>query len=414
MTKNWSVVRVLRDRDAALCLAVSVVSGFGTSALWLASGVWVKDLTGSNGLAALCTLALWAPTLLAPLLGSLADRTRRRPLLVAFNLGPAALLLTVAAVDSPDRLWLLFAVLFLYGAASVVVDAAESALVAAAVAPELLGDFNGLRMTFTEGMKLVAPPTGAVVYAAYGGQGVALLDAATFVCAAGLYGCVRVREERPRGAAGHWRAHTAEGARFLWAHPGLRPLVVAGGTTMLFAGLGAPLLYAVVEGLGRSPAYAGALYAAQGAGSIVAGLLSGPGLRRLGARRFAGCGIALTAVAVAAQAVPSEPVALMCSAAIGAGLPCALIAALTAVQQQTPDALLGRVTATAGTLLYAPNAIGLAAGAGLVELLPYQVLLATLGLARLTAVLPLLRATARHGTGTAHAAAAPAPDAGRT
>ncbi|WP_329408611.1 MFS transporter [Streptomyces sp. NBC_00704] len=415
MTKNWSGLRILRDRDAALCLAVSVVSGFGTSALWLASGVWVKDLTGSDGLAALCVLALWAPTLLAPLLGSLADRHRRRPLLVAFNLGPAALLLTVLAVDSPARLWLLFTVLFLYGAACVVVDAAESALVAAAVAPELLGDFNGLRMTLTEGMKLVAPPTGAVVYAAQGGHGVALLDAATFVCAAGLYGCVTVREERPRRTAGHWRAHTAEGARFLWAHPGLRPLVAAGGATMLCAGLGAPLVYAVVEGLGHSPAYAGALYAAQGAGSVVAGLLAGPALRRLGARRFAACGIALTAAAVAAQAVPSAPVALMCGAAIGAGLPCPLIAALTAVQQQTPQALLGRVTATAGTLLYAPNAIGLAAGAGLVELVPYQALLLTLGLARLTAVLPLLRPPARQrGEVTAHPAVDPAPEADRT
>lgn len=414
MRKNWSVVRVLRDRDTALCLGVSVVSGFGTSALWLASGVWVKDLTGSNGLAALCVLALWAPTLLAPLLGSLADRTRRRPLLVAFNLGPAALLLAVLAVDSPHRLWLLFAVLFLYGAASVVVDAAESALVAAVVAPDLLGDFNGLRMTLTEGMKLVAPPTGAVVYAAYGGHGVALLDAATFVCAAGLYGCMRVHEERPRRAAGHWRAQTAEGARFLWGHPELRPLVVAGGTTMLFAGFGAPLLYAVVEGLGRSPAYVGVLYAAQGAGSVVVGLLSGPALRRLGARRFAAYGIALTAVAVVAQAVPSDPVALMCSAAIGAGLPCPLIATLTAVQQRTPDALLGRASATAATLLFAPNAVGLAAGAGLVELLPYQPLLLTLGSARLTAVLPLLRARARLGEHTGRAPSTAPPDADPT
>lgn len=100
MTKNWSVARVLRDRDAALYLAASSVSGFGTSALWLASGVWVKDLTGSNGLAALSVLALWVPTLLGPPLGTLADLLPRKPLLVALNLGPAALLLTLLAVDS--------------------------------------------------------------------------------------------------------------------------------------------------------------------------------------------------------------------------------------------------------------------------------------------------------------------------
>ncbi|MEU5121806.1 MFS transporter [Streptomyces asoensis] len=390
MTKNWSVARVLRDRDAALYLAASSVSGFGTSALWLASGVWVKDLTGSNGLAALSVLALWLPTLLGPPLGTLADRGRRKPLLVALNLGPAALLPTVLAVGSPGRLWLLWTVLLLYGAAAVVADAAESALVAAAVAPELLGDFNGLRMTSDEGMKLLAPLAGAGVYAAWGGPAVALLDAATFGCAAGLYACVRVREEPPRQAGLPWRAQTAEGARFLWGHPALRPLVLAGGAALLLSGLGGPLVHAVVEGLGHSPAYTGTFYAAQGAGSIVVGLLAGPALRRLGERRFAAYGIVLTAVAVAAQSVASDPVTLVSAAAIGVGLPCVLIAALTAVQRETPEALLGRVTATAGTLMYAPTAVGLAAGAGLVGFVPYRALLVLLALARL-AVLPLLR-----------------------
>ncbi|MEU8577940.1 MFS transporter [Streptomyces asoensis] len=390
MTKNWSVARVLRDRDAALYLAASSVSGFGTSALWLASGVWVKDLTGSDGLAALSVLALWLPTLLGPPLGALADRGRRKPLLVALNLGPAALLPALLAVGSPGRLWLLWTVLLLYGAAAVVADAAESALVAAAVAPELLGDFNGLRMTSNEGMKLLAPLAGAGVYAAWGGPAVALLDAATFGCAAGLYACVRVREEPPRPAGLPWRAQTAEGARFLWGHPVLRPLVLAGGAALLLSGLGGPLVYAVVEGLGHSPAYTGTFYAAQGAGSIVVGLLSGPALRRLGERRFAAYGIVLTAVAVAAQTVASDPVALVSAAAIGVGLPCVLIAALTAVQRETPDALLGRVTATAGTLMYAPTAVGLAAGAGLVGLVPYRALLVLLAPARL-AVLALLR-----------------------
>ena len=380
MTTTWTVVRVLRHRDAALHLGALVVSGFGTSALWLASGVWVKDLTGSDGLAALCMLALWAPSLLGPVLGTLADRTRRRPLLITIDLFLAALLLTLFTVDSPGRLWLLFTVLFVYGAATVVHEAAKSALVAAAVEPALLGDFNGLRMTAVEGMKLVAPLAGAGVYAAYDGPAVALLDALSFVGAAVLYACVRVRESRPeRADEGDWRARTAEGARFLWAHPGLRPLVLAGGTTMLFAGLNGALVYAVVEGLGHSPAYAGVLAAVQGAGSVAVGLASGPALRRLGERRFAVAGIALTAVAVTLRAVPSDAVAVACSAAIGVGLPCVLIAGLTAVQRETPGPLLGRAVATANTLVFAPNAIGLAAGAGLVELVDHRLLLTLLG-----------------------------------
>ncbi|MEV7137968.1 MFS transporter [Streptomyces tauricus] len=386
----WAVVRVLRDRNAGLYLGGVVVSGFGSSAMWLVAGIWVKDLTGSDGLAALCVFALWAPTLIGPALGTLADRTRRRPLLVWTNLGLAALLLPLLAVDSPGTLWVLFAVLLAYGAAGVVHDAAEAALVATAVDGQLLGDFNGLRMTAAEGMKLIAPLAGAGLYAAYGGARVALLDAVTFVLAAGLYTLLRVHEPPPRpaeGAAG-WRARTAEGARYLWGHAVLRPLVLAGGTTMLFAGVNGATVYAVAEGLGHSPAYVGVLYVAQGAGSVVIGLVSGPLLRRLGERRFARYGIALTAVAVTARALPYDAVALASAVAVGVGLPCVLVAALTAVQRETPDALLGRTAATAGTLLFAPNAVGLALGAALVELVPYQPLLVALGVTRLITVLP--------------------------
>ncbi|MFF8019111.1 MFS transporter [Streptomyces sp. NPDC007929] len=390
---TWPLARVLRNREAGLYLSGVVVSGFGTSALWLASGVWVKDLTGSDGLAALCMLALWLPTLAGPLLGTLADSGRRRPLLIGVNLLLAALLLTLVGVDGPGDLWLLYAVLFVYGAAGVVHDAAESALVATAVERSLLGDFNGLRMTANEGMKLLAPLAGAGLYAAHGGVGVALLDAATFVLAAGLCAALRVREDKPAPPTGGRRG--VEGVRYLWAHPGLRPLVLAGGATLLCAGLNGAMTYAVVDALGHSPAYTGVLYAVQGAGSVAVGLLSGTALRHLGARRFAAWGTALLAFAVALRAVPSDPVALVCGAAIGMGLPAVLIAALTSVQRETPGALLGRVTATAHTLVYTPNVVGLAAGAGLVELVDHRLVLVVLGVALLVTAASLGQSRAR-------------------
>ncbi|WP_449349423.1 MFS transporter [Streptomyces shaanxiensis] len=396
MTTTWAV---LRDRNARLYLAGVLVSGFGTSALWLAAGVWVKDLTGSDGLAALCMLAMWAPTLVGPLLGVLADRVRRKPLLIGGNLLLAALL----PILLTGRVPVILTVLFVYGAVGVVHDAAESALVAGAVAPSLLGDFNGLRTAITEGMKVVAPLAGAGLYALHGGPGVALLDALTFVLAAGLYAGLRVRETGPgreQGSASSGpekepapshRTPFTEGARHIWAHPTLRPLVLAGGTTMFCAGVNGALLYAVIDALGRSPAYAGALYAVQGAGSVAVGLFSGPALRRLGGRGFAGYGIAVTAVAAGLRALPSEPLALAGSAAIGAGLPCVLIAALTAVQRETPDALLGRTVATANTLVFAPNVLGLAVGAALVELVDQRPLSAVLGVLWLATAVPLFQ-----------------------
>ncbi|MEV0119976.1 MFS transporter [Streptomyces sp. NPDC050703] len=388
---STTIGRVLRDRNAGLYLGAVLVSGFGSTALGLVSGIWVKELTGSDGLAALCQLALWTPTLLGPLLGTLADRTRRRPLLVTVCLALAALLPALFAVDGAGRLWILFAVLLVHGACGVVTDAAEAALAPAAVGKELLGDFNGLRMAANEGMKLVAPLAGAGLFAAYGGAGVALLDAAAFALAAGMYALLRVREPAPAPRRTSVRARTAEGARYLWGNARLRPLVLAGGLTMLTSGVSGAAVHTIVEGLHHAPAYTGVLYVVQGAGSVAVGVASGALLRRLGGRRFSAGGIALTGAGLVFSALPSDAAVLAGSLANGVGLPCVLIAGLTAVQRETPDALVGRAAATAGTLMFAPTALGIAAGAALVESVDLRVLLPLLAGARLLIAAPLLR-----------------------
>ncbi|MFI0242601.1 MFS transporter [Streptomyces sp. NPDC016845] len=374
---GWGGGRVLRDRNVVIYLSGVIISVFGTSAMSLAAGVWTKSLTESDSLAALTTFCVWAPILFGPLIGTLADRVHRRPLLIWSNVGMAVVLLPLLTVHSSEQIWILFAVLTVYGISSVLMDAAESALVAAAVPTSLRGDFNGLRMTVNESMKLVAPLLGALLFVHLGGRAVALLDAATFVLAAAAFAFIRVSEPAPHPTKDQrFSVQVAEGTRYLRRHPALRRLVLAGAATMGVAGLNAASVYAVVDsGLQRPPAFAGVLYAVQGAGSVLIGLFAGALLRRMPESVFAAAGIMLFALGVALRVTPSMPVVLLASAMIGAGLPCVLIAALTAVQRESPDHLLGRVAATANTLLYAPNAIALAAGAGLLALVDHRVLL---------------------------------------
>ncbi|MFB8051515.1 MFS transporter [Streptomyces rubiginosohelvolus] len=400
-----AVVRVLRDRTAGRCLAGVVVSGFGTSALWLTAGIWVKSLTGSNSLAALTVFAMWAPVLAGPALGALADRMDRKVLLVRGNLVTAFLLVPLVLVDSGRTAWLLFAVLVLHGASGVVLDAAESALVAGTVPASLLADFNGLRMTANEGMKLVAPLAGAGLYVRFGGPAVALLAAVTCALAALVFARLPVRRS-PATAdsppAGSRRDELAAGLRRIRASAVLRPLVTAGAATMLLAGVNGAVTFAYVdEVLGRAPAYAGVLYAVQGAGSVAVGLLAGPLLRRLPERLFAAGGIAVFALGVGARTVSPDTVALAASAAIGFGLPCVLVAAMTAVQRETPDAVLGRTAATAGSLMTAPNAVALALGAGLVAVVDVRVLTAAAGVAGVLAAMVLAAGARRRRDATA-------------
>ncbi|MEU9738266.1 MFS transporter [Micromonospora chersina] len=371
---SWGTTRVLGNGDAARYLTAVLVSGFGTAAMLLVAGIWVKDLTGSSSLAGLVTLGTWGPTLVAPLIGVLADRFRRRPLLIWLHLAMAALLPVLLLVDTAARVWLIFAVMVAYGVSFVLIDSAEAALVPAVVPGELLGDFNGLRMTVNEGMKLVAPLAGAGLFAAYGGHPVVLLDAATFALAALLLTLIRVREAPPPPSQ-PWTRQLAEGLGHLRRHAPLRHLVACTGDAMLLIGVNGALAYAVVDdGLHRPPEFNGVLGTVQGVGSLVGGLAAGALLRRLGDRRVTAVAAALLAAGLALRAVPGLVPVAAGTLAVGVGAPLVLITVWTAVQRETPNALVGRVSATVNTLTFGPGTLAVLAGAGLLELVDHRVI----------------------------------------
>ena len=57
--------RLLAHRDARLFLIGQSLSLLGDTALWLALGLWVKELTGSSSAAGLVFLCIVAPGLLS-------------------------------------------------------------------------------------------------------------------------------------------------------------------------------------------------------------------------------------------------------------------------------------------------------------------------------------------------------------
>ena len=119
----------------------------------LVAGIWVKSLTGSNSAAALVSVGIYAPSLLAPVAGVVADRVRRRRLVLASNLAMAAVMLTLLGVDRASRVWLIYAVMTCYGVALALIDPAENALFAIMLDDGARARLNGLRMSLQEGCK---------------------------------------------------------------------------------------------------------------------------------------------------------------------------------------------------------------------------------------------------------------------
>lgn len=160
--------RLPADRDARLYLAGQLLSSLGDSALWLALGIWIKTLTGSDAAAGLSFFMLALGSLASPLGGLLADRLRRRPLLIAVNAATAALVLLLLLVRGQGQVWLIYAVLVGYGVSAAVLTPAQTALLQTLLPAELLGAANSALQTAQWGMRLITPLLGAGLLTAFG------------------------------------------------------------------------------------------------------------------------------------------------------------------------------------------------------------------------------------------------------
>ena len=193
--------QLLAHRNARLYLSGQVMSLLGDGALWLAMGIWIKVLTGSSSAAGLSFFALALGSLCGPLGGLLADKVRRRPLLIVTNLATAGLVLLLLLVRDRDQVWLIYAVMFGYGVSGSVLGPAQTALLQAIVPARLLGDANSALQTAQQGLRLVTPLAGAGLFAAFGPAPVIIGDAATFGVAVVTLVAITISENRPGAGA---------------------------------------------------------------------------------------------------------------------------------------------------------------------------------------------------------------------
>jgi MFS-type transporter involved in bile tolerance (Atg22 family) len=100
----------------------------GSNAMSLVAGIWVKSLTGSSTLAGLVSASVYLPSLFGPIGGLIADRVRRRRLLIGLNIASAMIVLPLLAVRSSAQIWILFCVMTWYGIELAVSSPAENAL----------------------------------------------------------------------------------------------------------------------------------------------------------------------------------------------------------------------------------------------------------------------------------------------
>jgi MFS family permease len=366
-----------RDARFRRLLAGQSLSSFGDTALYLTLGIWAKALTGSNAAAGGVFLALGLPALFAPAAGHLADRVRRRPLLIGTNAATAVLVLALLAVRSQAQMWIIYLVACGYGASFSVLGSAGAGLQKDLLPGADLAAANAAIRSISYGLRIVAPLAGAGLFVLFGGGAVAVMDAGTFAAAIAALASIRVTETPPEPALpGSFRRELAGGFRHLRAVPLLAQITVVTAVAFSIIGLEETITFAVIgQGLHRPPSFLGVLSSAQGAGAIAGGIVMAALLRRLGSARLTGLALACLATQSAAYLSGSAGLVLAGSVVDGAGLVWLVATSGAAIQRYTPPRLQGRAAAAWTMVVITPQTVSIAAGAALIDYVSYRLML---------------------------------------
>jgi MFS family permease len=392
------VIAALRQRDFRLLFVGLVVSMIGDSTLLLVPGILMKDLTGSAGAAGLTVLFFMLPICAAPAFGWLIDRMDRRSVLISACVLSSGALLPLFAVDDRTDWWIVYAVSAAMGASYVCVFGAVTALVKDLLPVELLAEANGVIQAVRQGLRIGGPLLGAALYAAFGIWAVALLDMASFAVAAAFFTLLPEREPDqpdvpppgPTAPPAAWRSafliEVTAGARVIVGDVAVRRSVIAIGVLFLAGGVAESAIFAIVsDGLHRPPAFVGVLATMTGIGAVLGGLVAAPLVKRSGELAAIGAGIAVYGLATIAIAVPTLTAVLGASVAIGVGMTVPVVGRVTLLQRSTPSRLLGRAATAYDAIGGICQVVSIAAGAALVTVVSYRLLLPALGLLALAA-----------------------------
>jgi DHA3 family macrolide efflux protein-like MFS transporter len=259
-------------------LAAVGLSWFGDYA-WNVALAWTAAHTLSPVLAGVVLGSEMLPQALLVLIGGvLADRYDPRRMLVAGQVGQAAVLALGALAWSSGihGAPVLLAIAIAFGVASGLTLPSGATLVRQIVSGDDLGTVQGWNQISSRAMKLLGAPVGGILVAWRGPVLVMLVDATTFVAiAVVLTIVVRPRYRLGRAVHDRWRDSFADGMRYLRGHDTAKLFVIGLTALNVFVtpvtGLGVALR---VSGSGWGAHWLGIADACLAAGAIVGSVVA--------------------------------------------------------------------------------------------------------------------------------------------
>src|SRR5207237_7547353 len=274
------------------------------------------------------------------------------PTLIGSDLIRAAL---VALLFVSTALWQIYLVLAALSCVSSFFAPAQSVTIRSHVPRQGLISANALMQMAMMGVRIIGPAAAGAIVAAFGAGICYAVDAASFVISAALIGSVAIIRPPSPGKAPettssvHAVLHEmGEGMRFIFHHAALSFVVLAMAAGLFTIGCFGPLIAVYVrEWLHAKAGTFGVVSAMVGVGM----LFGMPMVRRLSAHASNGVLVltGLAGIGVGALllgALPFVAAALLATFTLGLAFAGIIVPAQTLMQQETPHALMGRISST--------------------------------------------------------------------
>ncbi|HET7698042.1 MAG TPA: MFS transporter [Vicinamibacterales bacterium] len=305
---------------------------------------------------------------LGPLSGVFVDRWQLKPTLIASDLIRAALVLLLMVTTT---IWQIYIILAALSCVSSFFAPAQSVTIRSHVPPNGLMSANALMQMAMLGARIVGPAAAGGLVSAFGPSVCYAVDFVSFIVSALLIGTVTI--VRPAGAPAQTAAvqrgriagivhEMGEGMRFISHHAAISFVVMAMAAGMFVMGCFGPLIAIYVrEWLHAQAGVFGVVSAMVGTG-----MLFGMPLVRRVSGRIASATLVLSGLAgiglgaLLLGALPWVAMSMLACFTLGFAFAGVIVPAQTLMQQETPAALMGRISSTTMSVVFFAQLIGLA------------------------------------------------------